>query len=229
MTSPDTGLYPALLAVKAEIRTLPKDAINPHFRSKYTPLDTIVEHVEPILTKHGLVWLTKPGRDETGEPALAYRLVHATTGEAEEGSMPLLLGKSDPQGQGSAITYARRYALCAVLNLVADEDDDGEATRAAARGQEAKPAKSTSKPKASPKAKGQWFPSAPEIADLRDLCTKAKYDENRVRMALAGVGAGNAGPLLDCLSTLTEPQYTALRELLLQEAMVETFDAKVTT
>jgi hypothetical protein len=39
--------------------------------------------------------------------------------------MPLLLTKEDPQGQGSAITYARRYALCAVLNLVGDDDDDG--------------------------------------------------------------------------------------------------------
>jgi hypothetical protein len=39
--------------------------------------------------------------------------------------MPLLLGKEDSQGFGSAITYARRYSLCAVLNLVADDDDDG--------------------------------------------------------------------------------------------------------
>jgi hypothetical protein len=122
---PSEGLYPALLAVKEEVKTLPKDAINPHFRSKYTPLDTIVETVEPLLTKNGLVWITKPVRDEHGDPALAYKLVHAESKEFEEGEMPLLLTKNDPQGQGSAITYARRYALCSVLNLVADDDDDG--------------------------------------------------------------------------------------------------------
>jgi hypothetical protein len=43
--------------------------------------------------------------------------------------MQLLLSKNDAQGQGSAITYARRYALCAVLNLVADDDDDGQQGR----------------------------------------------------------------------------------------------------
>jgi hypothetical protein len=121
------SLLAALLAVQQEVPTLPKDAINPHFRSRYTPLDTIVEHVGPILTKNGLVWLTMPCRDEHGDPALQYRLAHASTGEVLEGTMPLLLTKADPQGMGSAITYARRYSLCAVLNLVADEDDDGNA------------------------------------------------------------------------------------------------------
>jgi hypothetical protein len=49
--------------------------------------------------------------------------------------MPLLLSKNDAQGMGSAITYARRYALCAVLNLVADDDDDGaRASRRASTG-----------------------------------------------------------------------------------------------
>jgi hypothetical protein len=119
------GLLPALLAVQSEAPTLRKDATNPHFRSKYTPLDTIVETIGPILAKHGLVWMTLPGRDAHGDPALTYRLAHASTGEALEGSMPLLLSKQDAQGQGSAITYARRYAICAVLNLVADDDDDG--------------------------------------------------------------------------------------------------------
>lgn len=121
------GLLAALLAVQQETTTLPKDAINPHFRSKYTPLDTIVEHVSPILNRHGLVWMTKPGSDDRGEPVLRYTLAHAPSGEREEGEMPLLLTKADPQGMGSAITYARRYSLCAVLNLVADEDDDGNA------------------------------------------------------------------------------------------------------
>lgn len=120
-------LLTALLAVQQASPTLPKDATNPHFRSKYTPLDTIVEHIGPILNQHGLVWMTMPCRDEHGDPALKYTLAHAGTGDTLEGTMPLLLTKADPQGMGSAITYARRYSLCAVLNLVADEDDDGNA------------------------------------------------------------------------------------------------------
>lgn len=130
-TSEHTSLLHALLAVQREMPTLPKDAVNPHFRSRYTPLDTIVEVTGPILTRNGLVWTTLPGRDELG-PTLTYRLLHASTGEVLEGAMPLLLGKEDAQGLGSALTYARRYALCAVLNLVADDDDD--ANTAAASG-----------------------------------------------------------------------------------------------
>jgi hypothetical protein len=128
MTASEPGLLQAILKVQAEVGTLPKDATNPHFKSKYTPLDTIVEHVGPILNKHGLIWLTLPTRDELG-PALTYRLQHAASGEKVEGTMPLLLTKQDPQGLGSALTYARRYSLCAVLNLVADDDDDGNAAR----------------------------------------------------------------------------------------------------
>lgn len=129
------GLLAAMLAVQAEAPTLPKDKVNPHFKSKFTPLDTIVETIKPLLCKHGLVWSTLPCADEHGRPALRYRLAHVATGEALEDVMPLLLVKADPQGQGSAITYARRYTLCAVLNLVADDDDDGSAgSRSAANG-----------------------------------------------------------------------------------------------
>jgi ERF superfamily len=132
--SESTGLLAAMLAVQSEASTLPKDAINPHFKARYTPLDTIVEKVGPLLTKNGLVWMAFPGRDEHGDPALKYRLEHAPSGESREGEMPLLLSKNDAQGQGSAITYARRYALCAVLNLVADVDDDGNKAAEGAQG-----------------------------------------------------------------------------------------------
>lgn len=127
-------LLGALLAVQAEAPTLPKDKTNPHYQSKYTPLDTIVERIGPILNKHGLVWITLPGRDEHGDPALHYRLAHAATGEAITGTMPLLLSKADPQGMGSGLTYARRYSICAVLNLVADDDDDGHIASTASGG-----------------------------------------------------------------------------------------------
>jgi hypothetical protein len=128
---------------------LRKDATNPHYRSKYASLDTIVEQVGPILAKHELVWSTLPVNDEQGRPALRYRLAHAPTGEVLEGTMPLLLSKPDAQGMGSAITYARRYSLCAVLNLVADDDDDGHAASQGRQGSQARsPAQANGKPAA---------------------------------------------------------------------------------
>jgi hypothetical protein len=133
MPDAPTGLLPALLAVQAEAPTLPKNATNPHYKSKFCPLDTIVETIGPLLVKNGLVWTTLPGVNEHGQPSLTYRLLHIG-GESIQGTMPLLLSKEDAQGQGSAITYARRYAICAVLNLVADDDDDGHRAAVASQG-----------------------------------------------------------------------------------------------
>jgi hypothetical protein len=118
-------LSAALVAFQAEAPTLAKNGRNPHFNSKFVPLDTIVETIQPLLATHGLAWVSMPGRAEDGTPVLKYRLLHGASGDAIDGEMPLLLQKQDPQGQGSAITYARRYALLSVLNLVADDDDDG--------------------------------------------------------------------------------------------------------
>jgi hypothetical protein len=82
------GLLSALLAFQHEAPKLRKAGENPHFRSRFVTLDTIVETVGPLLNKHGLVWTTLPGRDSTGEPALHYRLAHASTGEALDGCIP---------------------------------------------------------------------------------------------------------------------------------------------
>lgn len=118
------SLAEALAAFQAEAPTLAKDGRNPHFNSRFTPLDTIVETIRPLLAQHGLAWSALPCFHD-GQPALRYELCHAATGQVLGDTMPLLMQKSDPQGMGSAITYARRYSLAAVLNLVSDEDDDG--------------------------------------------------------------------------------------------------------
>lgn len=126
-------LAEALVNLQAALPVLPKDTSNPFFKSKYTSLDTITELIFPIMTKFGFAWVTMPGIDEgSGVPVLNYRLLHVS-GESLDGSMQLFLKNQDPQGQGSAITYARRYAITAVLGLVSDEDDDGNAAQAAAK------------------------------------------------------------------------------------------------
>jgi hypothetical protein len=171
------GLLTAMLAVQAEAPKLRKDATNPAFRSKYTSLDSIVETIGPILNKHGLVWTTCPTTNEHGQPALQYRLIHAETDQNITGTMPLLLGKVDMQGLGSALTYCRRYALCAVLNLVADDDDDGHGASA--------PAGRTSQSDS---------PSEKQLDYLKSLVTREKPSETVLRALLARVGADGVDP-----------------------------------
>lgn len=92
---------------------------------KYLDLPSLLEMVKPILHKHNFVWYTRPGYTPTGEPSLLYSLAHSSGAEIT-GEILLQLKSNDPQAQGSAITYARRYALTAVLDIAADEDDDGK-------------------------------------------------------------------------------------------------------
>jgi ERF superfamily len=131
-------LMAALLAVQAEAPKIIKDQANLHFKSKFASLDAVMDAVGPILARHGLVWVTLPGREE-GEPVLAYKLVHAASGEELQGAMPLMLKSADPQGQGSALTYARRYSIMAVLGLVPDEDDDGNRAQKASEREQSGP------------------------------------------------------------------------------------------
>lgn len=196
-TDTTSGLLPALLAFQAEAPKLPKDGVNPHFKSRFTKLDTIAETVRPLLNKHGLVWSTKPTRDEHGDPALHYRIAHAPSGESDEGTMPLLLVKQDPQAQGSAITYARRYAICAVLDLVADDDDDGNSASA-------------------PAPLGQRNATSPQKSGIKRRITQQKLNEYEARMLLdvSGVELGDGVSVNDAIAGLSFEQASAILDTL---------------
>jgi hypothetical protein len=91
----------------------------------------------PVLERHQLAWQTFPTTMQDGDgqlkPALRYVLTHAISGEAQMDTMLLMMDTHTSQAQGSALTYARRYALQAVLELAPDGDDDGAAASQPAR------------------------------------------------------------------------------------------------
>lgn len=118
-------LAEALLAFQSDAPALQKNAINPHFKNRYISLDSLMDQILPVLNKHGIVLVQAPSV-LNGEASLTTTLLHASTGEKIEDTMFLTLERDNPQGQGSAITYARRYALMSFLGLVADEDDDAQ-------------------------------------------------------------------------------------------------------
>lgn len=89
----------------------------------YADLADVTKAVMPVMGPLGLSFTSRPTLTADGRFVLAYSLLHAS-GDAQSGEYPLPSAGS-PQAIGSAITYARRYALCAVTGAVADEDDDG--------------------------------------------------------------------------------------------------------
>jgi len=117
-------LAAALSKAQGEFTAIPKGELNPFFKSKYAGLPDVVRVAAPILSANGLSISQFIVQNEVGEDCLKTYLLHSS-GQFIENSMKMHLGKLDSQGQGSAVTYARRYSYMAVLGLVADEDDDG--------------------------------------------------------------------------------------------------------
>jgi hypothetical protein len=117
-----------VFALYGALPKLAKDSTNPHFSSRYVSLTGMADVVAPLLSKHNFVWITRPtiSSTEPRRPVLAYSLEHKSGSSVAFGEFPLP-DLADPQKLGSAITYARRYALAAVLGLVAEEDDDANA------------------------------------------------------------------------------------------------------
>ena len=116
-------LSAALVAAQGEMPKVPKNGRNPHFQSAFVTLDDLIDAVRPILQRHGLAFVQMPAALEQGL-GLTTRILH-TSGESIESTMPLLIGKADMQGAGSAITYGKRYMLAAMLGIAEGTDDDG--------------------------------------------------------------------------------------------------------
>ena len=128
----------ALVAAMGELSNVPKTASNPYFKSKYAPLDAIVEATRPVLAKHGLAIQQQPLFME-GTAGVETTILHKS-GHSTTTTLLLPLKDQSPQGVGSAITYARRYALAAVLGLATEDDDDGNISTGLAKKEEARPA-----------------------------------------------------------------------------------------
>lgn len=134
-------IFAALAAAQMEMGRALKDSANPAFRSKYADLASVMDACMTALNKHGICVLQPTGEDEAGRYVKTI-LAH-TSGETVECRVPLIVGKNDMQGYGSAVTYARRYGLMSMAGI-APEDDDGNAAAKAAP--EEKPAKRNDAP-----------------------------------------------------------------------------------
>lgn len=130
-------LYAALAKAQGEIGTAAKSSQNPHFKSNYADLSEVWAAWQQVGPKNGLALMQTIGFNEAGQQWLCTTIGH-TSGEAMESKMLLTPTKNDMQGIGSALTYARRYALAALVGIVQD-DDDGNAASAAPKGKAPQP------------------------------------------------------------------------------------------
>ena len=118
----------ALIEFQRNLKPVSKDSTNPYFKSKYASMEAIWECIREPLAKNGLAVSQLP-HVQDNNIVLTTLLLH-TSGEWLWSGLLVTPGKqNDAQSVGSALTYARRYAISAILGICSEEDDDAEATK----------------------------------------------------------------------------------------------------
>lgn len=102
-----------------------KTSTNPHFKSRYADLSNCVEAVIEGLNNNGIM-LMQPCHESESGVTVETLFIHESGEQMSAGKLHVPASKNDPQGYGSALTYARRYSLMAACGI-APEDDDGNA------------------------------------------------------------------------------------------------------
>ena len=126
-----TNLAKAMLEVQKVVRPACKDKINSFTQSRYATLNSVMEACSEALINAG-IWVTQypvPVDGNGTQLGLVTKLVHAESGEWQKSLLVMPLSKTDPQGYGSALTYARRYGLSALVGIVTEDDDANSACK----------------------------------------------------------------------------------------------------
>lgn len=123
-------LHRRLLAFHMSVGKIRKDSVNPHFKSRYSDINSVLSVVMPALTSNGIILTQSPEVTANGGMILCTRLTNADDkDDFIEGKVPMVVkDQSNPQQLGSAFSYFRRYSLVAMLDLES-VDDDGQATQ----------------------------------------------------------------------------------------------------
>jgi hypothetical protein len=123
MSASTALLMGALAKAQGEFKPLEKDCINTHFQSRYASLNACLAAVREALSSNKLAVVQIPG-SKTGSVNVETFIFHES-GQWISGVFWMPAEKLTAHGFGSALTYCRRYALCSMLGLAAEEDDDG--------------------------------------------------------------------------------------------------------
>jgi hypothetical protein len=163
-----------------------KDKTNPAFRSKYADLGACLDAVMDSLNAAGIALIQRQHPHEGGV-CVETVFLHESGEQLSAGLLTVPAAKQDPQGYGSALTYARRYSVMAACGIAPEDDDGNAATKPAAT----KPTARTPDPKPEPV----------------DMSPKARADRMRV-----GVASGDAAGVAQTLAEM--PDEAAMTEIL---------------
>jgi hypothetical protein len=200
MSQDISAMAAALAKAQSEIKPAVFDASNPHFKSKYATLASVIEAAKP-LQKNGISFSQLPTTDISNNVIL----VGVTTMLMHESgqwirstfSIPLPVEKAGAQQIGSALTYARRYSLASAIGCASDEDDDANSAQAAGK---QLPKKQEPKREQDPQPKKTVVAQPPSqnylgdaIKKIFSLCSALGYSPEKSKSEIGAImGLGRA-------------------------------------
>jgi len=147
----------AFVKAQKEFGPALKSSTNPHFKSKYADLSACVEAVIDALNNNGIGMMQKLYENATGV-SVETIFLHESGETLECGVLHVPASKQDPQGYGSALTYARRYSLMAACGIAPEDDDGNMASK-----------KSESKSNVNESEMADWLEAIAQSQDLPEL------------------------------------------------------------
>lgn len=172
-------IAPAFIKAKRAFGPVLKDKTNPAFKSKYANLEACLDAVDDACLSNGIALYQETFEDATGVTVETVFL-HESGEALRCGKLHVPAAKQDPQGFGSALTYARRYSLLAACGIAAEDDDGNAAVKAAHAAQLQQRAEWL-------EAQSLKLESAESLADLGEVwkaafkVMKAEKDEDAIK------------------------------------------------
>lgn len=149
----------------------------------YADLFDVMESVKEALSSNSLALTQCCSKDERGDDILETFLLHSS-GQFISNSTPILAGvygDGGPQAFASSLTYARRYGACALLSVVAEDDDDGTGANDVYKNKKSTPTPPTSPVDNANKTNGQATPTQPQIKRLYAICHESNWTEENLK------------------------------------------------
>ena len=120
-----SGLFAAMAKAQLAVRSVSKDGSNPHFRSSYVTLDSILAGPVKVFNQHGIAIMQLPS---LADNRISVRTVLAHANGANiQSDLSLPCDLNNPHKVGSTLTYLKRFSLTSILGIPGEEDDDGNA------------------------------------------------------------------------------------------------------
>lgn len=171
-------LFAALSKAQSKIEGAKKDSNNPYFKSKYADLASCWDAVREPLAQNDLAIAQIPTAGT--ETVTVVTVLTHKTGQWISNTVELKPTKADPQGCGSAMTYARRYGLMAICGI-APEDDDGNGASAQKTSAQNRP------PRSSPAGTAKKAVTQPQLVRLNTLSTKNGWTHDEMKNLIGEV------------------------------------------